>query len=230
MLASGIATVSAYVKSQFLEGLAPADRKAILGAAKQRRYRAHSVVTNQGDPADYLFMLVHGRARYFFNAPEGQKILLYWLVPGEVFGGRAFLQKHAPYLVSTEALSESRMLVWDRATIRNLAGQYPTLMENALTIASDLIAWYTAAHVALTCHSAPKRLAQVLVNLAMLIGEEVPGGVEVDATNEELASAASVTPFTASRLMSEWQRNHAVVKRRGKVVLRSPERLLMHVV
>jgi hypothetical protein len=36
-----------------------------------------------------------------------------------------------------------------------------------------------------------------------------------------------VTPFTTSRLISEWQRSGALVKRRGKVLLRSPERLFL---
>jgi CRP-like cAMP-binding protein len=70
----------------------------------------------------------------------------------------------------------------------------------------------------------------VLVCLAGVIGQKVAGGVEFDVTNEDLASAANITPFTASRLLSEWQRNRAVVKRRGKIVLRSPERLLLNVV
>jgi CRP-like cAMP-binding protein len=63
-----------------------------------------------------------------------------------------------------------------------------------------------------------------------VIGQKVPGGVEFDVTNEELASAANITPFTASRLLSEWQANNAVVKRRGKILLRSPGRLLLRVV
>jgi CRP-like cAMP-binding protein len=68
----------------------------------------------------------------------------------------------------------------------------------------------------------------VLATLARTIGEEVAGGVELHITNEDLASAANVTPFTASRLISEWQRSHAMVKRRGEVLLRSPERLFLH--
>jgi CRP-like cAMP-binding protein len=54
--------------------------------------------------------------------------------------------------------------------------------------------------------------------------------IEFDVTNEELASAANITPFTASRLLSKWQTSRAVVKRRGKILLRSPERLLLRVV
>jgi hypothetical protein len=36
--------------------------------------------------------------------------------------------------------------------------------------------------------------------------------------------------FTASRLISEWQRDRALVKRRGKVLLLSRERMFLHLV
>jgi CRP-like cAMP-binding protein len=51
--------------------------------------------------------------------------------------------------------------------------------------------------------------------------------VELDVTNEELAQAANVTHFTASRLLNHWQRQGALVKTRGKILLRSPEKLLL---
>ena len=120
------------------------------------------------------------------------------------------------------------MLVWDRATIRGFAAEYPILLENALCTASDYLAWCLAAHVALVCHSAEERLAGVLDSLAGVIGQKVPGGVELYVTNEELANAANVTPFTASRLLSAWQRRHAIKKSRGKILLRHPARLFPH--
>src|SRR2546429_8356690 len=83
------------------------------------------------------------------------------------------------------------MLVWDRGTLRNLAGYYPRLLENALLIAYDYLAWYVADHVALISHTARQRLASVLVGLARTIGKRVSDGFEFDAKNEELASAAN---------------------------------------
>lgn len=230
MPATEIATLPSGLKSRFLEGLAPRDLEIIRAAATERRYLASSVVTNQGNPADHLLLLTSGRARYFYITKDGQKTLLLWLTPGEILGGAAFLSRPSEYLMSTEALRDSSFLVWDRATIRSLAAKYPRLLENALFMGSDYLAWYLADHVALVCDTARERLAQVLIQLAGVIGQKVPGGVEFDATNEELASAANVTPFTTSRLLSEWQTNHAVVKRRGKILLRSPERLLLRVV
>ena len=226
----GIASLPSNLKSRFFEGLAQRDLETIRAAATGRRYLASSVITNQGNPADHLFLLTSGRARYFYVTKDGQKTLLLWLTPGEILGGAAFLSRPSEYLISTEALRDSSFLVWDRATIRSLAAKYPRLLENALYMGSDYLTWYLADHVALVCDTARERLAQVLIQLAGVIGQKVPAGVEFDATNEELASAANITPFTASRLLSEWQTNRAIAKRRGKIVLRSPERLLLGVV
>ncbi len=230
MPATGIAALPAGLKSRLFDGMAPRDLNIIRAAATERRLLANSVISNQGSPAEHLFLLTNGRARYFFVTEEGQKTLLLWLSQGEIIGGAAFLSKASNYFLSAETVKDSSLLVWDRATLRSLVAQYPRLLENALLMASDYLVWYVADHVALTCHSARQRLAQVLIRLAGVIGQKVPGGVEFDATNEELASAANITPFTASRLISEWQVNRAIVKRRGKILLRSPERLFLRVV
>jgi len=216
------------LKSRFLSGFSPPDLKVILAAARQRHFAADSVVASQDSPADHLFLLTKGRARFFINTPDGKKVILFWLTPGEIIGATSLLSIPSTYLVSAETLRDSSMLVWDRANLRNLTGRYPRLQENALLLTYDYLAWYVAAHLALVSNTARQRLAGVLICLAHTIGEKVTGGFQFDATNEELAGAANVTVFTASRLLSEWQDNGAVVKHRGKVILRTPERLFLH--
>jgi len=228
MASSRIAAVSEGWISTFLDGLALKDRNKILAAATSRRFAANSVITNQGHPADRFFLLTKGRARYFFNEQGGRHILLHWVAVGELIGGMALLAKPASYLLGSETVRGCNFLVWDRATIRGLVAQYPVLLENALATASGYLAWYLAAHVALTCHSAEQRLAGVLANLAEVIGQNVPDGIELDVTNEELANAANVTAFTASRLLSGWQRRGVVKKSRGKILLRESTGLFLH--
>jgi CRP-like cAMP-binding protein len=230
MPAPGIVALPSGLKSRFLGGLSPRDLEIVRAAARERRYLANSVITNQGNPAENFFLLTSGRARHFFLTPDGRKTLLLWLTPGDVFGGAAFLQEPTKYLISTEALRDSSVLVWDRPTLRRLATQHPGILENALLVACDYLTLYVADHVALVCDTARQRLAHVLVGLSGIIGRQTPDGIEFDATNEELASAANITPFTASRLLREWQTSRAVAKRRGKILLRSPERLFLRVV
>ena len=213
-------------QSRFLAGMSTPDMQALLARATPRRFRPNSVVTHQGAPATELFMITKGRARHFFMTPDGQKILLLWLPPGEIFGSATLLSEQSVYRVCTETVRDTSLLVWSRPAIRTLAARYPRIMENALWTASDYIDWLLAAHVALSAHTASQRLAGVLVSLAPLLGRAVPGGVELDVTNEELASAAHITPFTTSRLLNAWQRHRTVIKRRGRVVLVAPEQLV----
>ncbi len=215
------------VKSPFLHGLAPHELDEVLAAARESRFLAGAVLASQETPANSLFLLVSGRARFFFLTPEGNKIVLMWLPVGEVIGAATLQSVPSDYIVSTETVKDCTLLVWDRPVIRRLALRYPRLLDNALNIAAEFLVFYLATHVALTCHTAPQRLAAILVNLAQGIGHKVPKGMELDVTNEELAQAANVTHFTASRLISQWQKQGALVKTRGKILLRSPEKLLL---
>lgn len=215
---------------ELLHGLDPKEMDMVLAAAKPRRIPAKSLITFQGEPANQLLMLWKGRARYFFETPNGKKLILMWITPGECFGGAALVSRPSAYLASTEAVRDSVVLVWDGPTIRAIARRLPQILENALFIAKDMFSWYLATHAALTSQTARERLASVLLGLSKSIGQRVAGGVEVDVTNEELANSANITPYTTSRMMSEWQRSGAIRKHRGKILLRSPERFFLRVV
>jgi CRP/FNR family transcriptional regulator, nitrogen oxide reductase regulator len=213
-------------KVRLLEGLSGGERHSILAAAAYRRLSRHSVVTNQGEPADRLFLIIEGSARYFFITPDGRKIYLLWLTSGEIFGGAALLPEPSLFLLGAEIVKDSCVLVWERNTIRSLAARHPRLLENGLAIASDYLTWYLASHLGLVCHTARQRLARVMVSLASGIGRKCPDGIYLEITNEQLANTANITLFTASRLLSEWQRSGAVIKTRGSILLRHPEQLL----
>jgi CRP-like cAMP-binding protein len=210
------------VKSKFLDGLTEPELKSVLAASEQRHYTTNSVITNAGDPADYFFLLQKGRARYFSVTSEGQKVLLLWFSPGEVFGLYALVAEPSNYLLSTEMIEDGAVFAWRRGKILDILAHYPKLQDNALSIAGEYLSWFHASHLALISQNARQRLARVLTILAEGIGHKVSGGTELGITNEELANAANVSLFTASRILSEWQRNGAVSKKRGSIVLRAP--------
>jgi CRP/FNR family transcriptional regulator, nitrogen oxide reductase regulator len=216
-----------HLRPRFLSGLSKVDLDLILAAAKHRRFHASSVIINQEDVAERFFLLTSGQGRHFVITSEGQKILLHWLTAGQIFGGAAILSTPFQYLASTEVLSDSCALVWERQSIRDLAFKYPTLLDNALSIAvTENIAWAIAAHVSLSANDANGRVAHFLMSLASAIGKTTRAGVEMTILNEDLAEGANVTQFTVSRCLSAWQRAGILAKQRGKIVSRKPELLL----
>jgi CRP-like cAMP-binding protein len=139
---------------------------------------------------------------------------------------QALVTGPSTYLVSTEAVRDSIAVEWDGPTIRDLTRRFPQLLENAHLIDMDYLSWYVAAHAALSSQSARQRLASVLFGLATSFGRRISGGIELDVTNEELADSANITPYTTSRLISEWNRSGAIRKYRGKILVLSPETFL----
>ena len=214
---------------ELLKGLKQQEIDTILAAATSRRVPAMSIMTSQDEPADHLMLLWKGRARYFFETPNGKKLIMIWITPGHAFGGAALVSQASNYLLSTETVCDCVVLVWEGPTIRGLARRFPRLLENAIVIAVEYLSWYIAAHAALCSQTARQRLAGVLLGCKSSMGRRVSSGIEFDVTNEELANAANITPYTASRILSEWQRAGAIRKVRGKIVIRSTERLFLRV-
>src|SRR5215472_7023662 len=217
------------IQCRFLEGLTRDEIHDILADAGERKFTTNTVIVNHEEPATHLFLLTKGSGRHFYITESGQKVLLRWLLPGDITGGRALLREPASYLVSTEVMKNSTVLLWPRQSIQEYVRRYPKLSENALSLASDYMTWFLASHLALISKSAQERVAQVLLCLTEGIGHKTLFGTEVEITNEELANASNVTLFTACRILSGWQRIGAISKRRGKVVVRSPERIMSSV-
>ena len=213
--------------NELLRGLDLPEIDLVLTKARLRRFSAKSVITYQGEPADRLLLLWKGRARYFYDVGDGEKLILLWITPGHILGAAALALPPSNYLVSTEAVRDCTVLDWDGPTIRDLARRFPRLMANAYLTTMDYVSWYAGTHAALTSQTARERLAHVLLGYAPIVGRKVSGGIELEVTNEELAEAANINLYTASRLISEWHKTGAIRKHRGKVVLRSGKRLFL---
>ena len=211
----------------FLHGLEPAAIQALIKAADCHCFRAGSVILRQGYLANKLLLLMRGRGRYIFTTESGQRLLLRWIPPGKVMGMATLMAAASHYFVSTEAIDDCHTLAWNKTTIRRLASCYPAIWENAFTMLANGVGDLIGVHASQTYDTAPQRIARVLVSFAESLGQKIPDGIELSIRNEDLASAANVTPFTASRVLNRWQRDGLVQKTRGKVILRSLEGLLL---
>ena len=86
---------------------------------------------------------------------------------------------------------------------------------------------YMKRHASIVTKNAESRLAQTLLQLATEAGEVRPSGVAIDITNEQLGSLSDISSFTASRLLSKWERDGKLSKQRGRVTLLAPESLMI---
>jgi CRP-like cAMP-binding protein len=215
------------VKSKLLAGLDDTALRQILDAAQVRRIAPKKNVTVSGGRPDHLFLLRTGRAGFYNLTESGSEVLLLWQVPGDIIGLVSLLANPPAYMAGAKTVSECEFLVWDHGTIRRLAKAYPQLTENGLRLALHYLNVYMNRHASIVTKSAESRLAEALLHLANEAGKVQPSGVEIDITNEQLSSLSDISPFTASRLLSKWERDGKLSKQRGRVTLRAPESLMI---
>lgn len=212
--------------SNLFSGLGQNEIKAVKEAAARRSIEASRIIVRANEVADRLFLIETGFVDYYVSTEDGREILLRRLAAGDVFGVASFLSKPIGYLGTAKAVRHINVLEWQGLVIRQLAKTYPQLVENALRTALRYLALYAKRHIGLVSNTAQERLAWALSSLGSRTGHAVPSGVEVDIKNEDLASLADVGIFTTSRILKAWDRHKVLEKGRGKVVIRSPEKLL----
>lgn len=215
------------LSSRFLSGIDRTAVDTILGAAQLRRFSADQDITTFGCRATRLYLLQSGQARFYHVTKSGDLVLVAWLVPGDVIGLVAILETPPPYMATAEASCDCEVLVWEHSTIRKLVASNPVLVENALHISLGYLRIYIDRHVGLLTKTAEERLAETLLKLGEQAGEFHPDGIEIRATNDELAALADISPFTASRVLRNWDRTGALCKARGRVLLQAPEALMV---
>jgi CRP-like cAMP-binding protein len=216
----------AVLHSNFLVDICRKDLEKILASGRVKRFKAKQAIVTRGEHAQYLFILLSGRVRYYKITRQGDEVVFRWLLPGDTFGLGSLLKRPTPYMGTAEALRDGEVLVWSHAKMRTLVALHPQLSENALKVVLQYLRDYANRHSRLVTKSAEERLADVLLILGHQQGRVWGGRVELEATNEQLSALADVSLFTTSRNMSKWARRGFISKERGKVFIRAPEGLV----
>jgi CRP-like cAMP-binding protein len=213
--------------SSFLTGLDEPATQAILAAAQTRRIVAKHNITTGGDEATHLFLVRKGRVHYHHLTKQGESVLLAYLLPGDVIGLVTLLKNPSPYMATAEADSDCELLAWEHSVIRKLVSRHPLLGENGLHLALGYLRNYIDRHIGLVTKTAEERLAEILLKLGEQAGTIQADGIEIHATNDQLGELADISPFTASRVLNNWVGSGILSKGRGRVVLHSPEALMI---
>lgn len=198
----------------------------ILAAGALRKFIQGQTIVRASEPGLHLYLLEAGAVNCFRVTSEGRQVLVMRLSPGEAFGLGALLDKPVGDISTAVAVRETEVHVWPHWVIRRFMEKQPKLAENALRIGLEYIRLCSDRHLALAFSSAETRLTRMLALVGTRMGRPTARGLEVQITNEDLASLADISSYTASRMLQRLQRRGALEKKRGKVFIRTWERML----
>jgi CRP-like cAMP-binding protein len=160
-----------------------------------------------GDPATRLYVVAVGKVKLLQHTLSGQDVLLDILTPGEFFGSLSVLGDET-YPDTALAQTRACILAIAATDFQAILKRYPSVTVTALeTVARRLKAAHEMIRQ-LSAHSVEHRIAAALLKLAEKLGEPRPEGllIQMPLSRQELAEMTGTSVETASRVMSQFQK------------------------
>lgn len=210
----------------FFQGLAQTDLEVINRSFQEVGYDVDEVICFAEDPAERLFVVADGRVKLVRHTLAGKDVLLDILTTGEFFGSLASLGDDL-YPDTAQAQTPVCILSIGKEAFRGILDRYPTVTIKVVDI---MAARLRAAHERvrqLSVSPVEGRIAHVLLVLSEKFGKQSQVGllIQVPLAREDLAAMAGTTSETASRIMSQFQKDGLVEAGREWVAVLDRDRL-----
>ncbi len=105
------------------EGLSEQDIKALSQHAVTRAYPKNTIIVNEGDDTDSLYIILTGRVKVFLANEEGKEIVLDTQGPGEYFG--EMVLDEGPRSASVMTLEPCRFHIIPKDDVKALLQSHP---------------------------------------------------------------------------------------------------------
>jgi CRP/FNR family nitrogen fixation transcriptional regulator len=175
------------------------------------RYRRNSTIVCEGDPADYVFMVVDGVVRRCKTFQNGTRAIVAFHTPGELFGWTDELT-HA---LSIEAATDALVLFFKRNVLLSAAARETKVANFLLTTATSELRCIQAHSLRIN-QSAKCRVAGFLLDLSARTGETAD--VDLPMSHQDVADHLGLSIETVSRTITELERASLIERASARTI------------
>jgi len=206
--------------------LGDAELKEVAPYLTQVSFRKRDVIFSEGDPPDWLYIVVEGKIKITKISQDGKEIILEVIQPLDFFGGVAVL-KGFPYPANGVAMEDSKLLKISRSHLMRILDRFPNLMHcMALQLGERMKGSHeTLKNIAL--ERVESRIASLLLKLSDKAGAKVNDGIRIEMklTKQDIAEMVGTTVETSIRTMSKFKKLGVITEKDGKVIIKNAEKL-----
>jgi CRP/FNR family transcriptional regulator len=188
-------------------------------ASKQHFKRGTSILT-EGDPPNWLYVVLSGRVKVSKPSPVGKPITLAYFIPGEMVGELAVFE-NIPYPASAEAVAATELLSINRTEFLSFLARHPAAAQALLKILGNRLRLSQDRLRGFAGERADQRLAGALTTLFEKMG------AYLTFSRQDIADMAGTTLETAIRVLSRLTKDGIIRSSRGRITIVDINRLRM---
>jgi CRP-like cAMP-binding protein len=208
---------------QLFADLPEPELRRLIATARRRLWARNEVVFHQGDPADVLHLISHGRFAARVTTRLGETVIASILGAGEAFGELALVEPGETRSMTVVTLEPGETYAVAREDFDLLRSRYPAV--------NDVLVRLLARRVRREGELLVEGLfvdaeARVLHRLAELVAVYGDGDVTiVPLTQTEIAELAGTSRPTVNRVLRREQERGTLELQRGRTIVLDPAAL-----
>ena len=198
-----------------LQGLGEDEHRAVIAAARRRRFSRREVLFHAGDPGEALHLIASGWVAVYVTTPVGSTASFALLGPGEAVGELALVSP-GERSATAIALEPTETLSLRRDQFEDLRRRHTGIDRLLVELLAERVRRLDHQLVEAYFVRAETRVIRQLLALARRMPER-DGRRAVRLTQEDLAALAGTSRATVNRALRELERAGAIAQARGRV-------------
>ena len=192
----------------------PEDEIAQLETIAQKRViRKNTVVINEGDQTDSLYILLSGKANAIRCDESGRELVVNRIKPFDCFGEMSLLDGEVRS-ATVETKEKCEMMVISRRDFHAFAEKRPQIYWNVIEYLLSKLRSATRQIQNLAFLDVYGRLAQFLIE-----NQDENGVLSEKLTQQDIAGIVGTSRETVSRIFSQLQDGGYIARKKGRTIL-----------
>lgn len=197
------------------ERLPPALLEAIAPRGSTRSFPANTILINEGDTTDSLYIVLSGRVKVYASSDDGREVVLTEYGPGEYFGELSMDGEKRS--ASIKALEACSCRIVQGSELRQFLAEHPDFALHLTRKLMRMVRRLTEQVRSLALQDVYGRMVRVLTELSDPVGEERV--LRHKLTQQDIADRVGSSREMVNRVMKELTTGGYVVMRDGRLVI-----------
>jgi len=196
--------------------LAPADTNALTEHTHTRSYPANSILINEGDNTDSLYVILEGEVKAYACDETGKEVILNILRAGDYFGELSLVDDE-PRSASVMTLTPTKVMIISKANFKQCLSDNSELAFNLIRALTRQVRGLTESVKSLALMDVYGRVAHTLLDLAT--DEDGKMVVRPKLTHQDIAHIVGSSREMVSRIFKELTKGNYITVNKTSIVI-----------
>lgn len=181
-------------------GLDDDELEALANIAVKRSYPKNTIIINEGDETDSLYLITDGKVKIVLSDEDGKEIIISILEPGSYFGELSLIDEE-PRSACVITMAKSQFAIINKSEFDRLQDEIPTLARNLLKGLSKRLREANKNISSLALMDVYGRVARTLLQFAKPEGDKQV--IHEKLTQKDIANMVGASREMVSRIFKD---------------------------